>query len=114
MELPPSYKHAGMLKTPVAKLWVTLYGSKQGALKWYLELCTCLKDLGLNRTHSDWGIFYAHIRHDILILASHCVNDCTLTGSSRELMKLFKGEIGTRYKIADLGPISWLLGIMVT
>ena len=78
MELPPSYKHVGMFKTPVAKLRVALYGSKQGALKWYLKLCMCLKDLGLNRTHSDWGIFYAHIGHDILILASH-VDDCTLT-----------------------------------
>ena len=113
MELPPSYKHMTTFKTPVAKLRVALYGSKQGALKWYLELCACLKDLGLNRAHSDWGIFYAHIGCDILILASH-VDDCTLTGSSRELMELFKGEIGTRYKIADLGPISWLLGMKVT
>ena len=29
-------------------------------------------------------------------------------------MKLFKGKIGTRYKIADLGSISWLLGMKVT
>ena len=47
MELPLCYKHAETFKTPVAKLQVALYGSKQGALKWYLELCMCLKDLGL-------------------------------------------------------------------
>jgi len=57
-------------------------------------------------------VFYAHIGRDILILASH-VDDCTLTGSSRELVGLFKDEIRARYKITDLGPISWVLGMKV-
>ena len=62
--------------------------------------------------HSDWGIFYAHIGPDILILASH-VDDCMLTGSSHKLMGLFKNEIRARYKITDLGPISWVLSMKV-
>jgi len=57
-------------------------------------------------------VFYAHIGHNILILASH-VDDCTLTGSSHELMGLFKDEIWAKYKITDLGPISWVLGMKV-
>ena len=112
MELPPGYNVDKWLKHAVAKLRVTLYSSKQGALKWYLELCSSLRKLGLNCTHSNWGVFYAHIRCDILILASH-INDCTLTGSSRKLMGLFKGKIQARYKITDLGPISWVLGMKV-
>ena len=112
MELPPSYRVEGKFKRPVAKLHVTLYGSKQGALKWYLELCATLNALGLKRSHSDWGIFYAHIGQDILVLASH-IDDCTVTGSSHELIKLFKDEVGSRYKITDLGPVSWLLGMKV-
>ena len=39
MDLPPGYKMNGKYNRPVAKLLVALYGSKQGALKWYLELC---------------------------------------------------------------------------
>jgi len=85
---------------------------KQGALKWYLKLCSSLRELGLNRTHLDWGVFYVHIGHDILNLASH-INNCTLTGSSHKLMGLFKDEIQARYKITDLGPISWVLGMKV-
>ena len=112
MELPPSYNVKGMFKRPVAKFCVALYGSKQGALRWYLELCATLNALGLKRSHSDWGIFYTHIGQDILILASH-IDDCTVTGSSRELIKLFKDEVGSRYKITDLGPVSWLLGMKV-
>ena len=112
MELPPGYKVDNKLKHAVAKLHVALYGSKQGALKWYLELCASLKELGLNRAHSDWGIFYVHIGHDILLLASH-IDDCTVTGSSRKLMELFKDKIRARYRITDLGPISWVLGMKV-
>ena len=112
MELPLGYKVDNKLKHAVVKLHVALYGSKQGALKWYLELCASLKELSLNRAHSDWGIFYIHIGHDILLLTSH-VDDCTITGSSRELMGLFKDEIRARYRITDLGPISWVLGMKV-
>ena len=112
MELPPGYHVDKGLKHAVAKLRVALYGSKQDALKWYLELCNSLKELGLSRVHSDWGVFYAHIRHDILILASH-VDDCTVTSNSCELMGLFKDKIWAKYKITDLGPISWVLGMKV-
>ena len=112
MELPPSYRVKGKFKRPIAKLCVALYGLKQGTLKWYLKLCATLNALGLKRSHSDWGIFYAHIGQDILVLVSH-VDDCTVTGSSRELIKLFKDEVGSRYKITDLGPVSWLLGMKV-
>jgi len=113
MELPPGYKIDGNYKRPVTKLLVALYGSKQGALKWYLELCRTLRTLKLTRAESDWGVFYLHTGHDILLLASH-VNDCTVTGSSPSLIKAFKDEIKARYKISDLGPINWLLGMKVT
>ena len=81
-------------------------------MKWYLELCNSLKELRLSCAHSDWGMLYAHIRHDILILASH-VDNCTVTRNSRELMGLFKDEIQAKYKITDLGPVSWVLGMKV-
>jgi len=41
------------------------------------------------------------------------VDDCTVTGSSPSLIKAFKDEIKARYKISDLGPINWLLGMKV-
>ena len=112
MELPPGYHVNKGLKHAVMKLRVALYSSKQGALNWYLELCNSLKELRLSRAHSNWGVFYAHIGHDILILPSH-VDDCTVTSNSHELMGLFKDKIQAKYKITDLGPISWVLGMKV-
>ena len=61
----------------------------------------------------DWGVFVARIGCEILLLACH-VDDCTITGSSKELIHSFKAEISTHFKITDLGPISWLLGMKVT
>ncbi|KIK13427.1 hypothetical protein PISMIDRAFT_17991 [Pisolithus microcarpus 441] len=113
MQLPEGYATDGKFTRPVRKLNVALYGSKQGVLRWYQELSKSLNELGLNHAHADWGIFYGEIGHDILVLASH-VNDCTVTGSSPELIRSFKQEVSARYKISDLGPISWLLGMQVT
>ena len=112
MELPEGYATSGDHVHPVTKLNIALYGSKQGALRWYQELSSTLGELGLKRAHADWGIFYGWIRHNILVLASH-VDDCTVTGSSPELIRSFKVEIRSHYKITDLGPISWLLGMKV-
>ena len=92
MDLPPGYKTNSKYNRPIAKLLVVLYGSKQGALKWYLELCRTLRALKLTCTESDWGVFYLHLGHEILLLASH-INDCTLTGSSPSLIKAFKDKI---------------------
>ena len=111
MELPPGFNKGG--KDLVALLHVALYGLKQGALKWYERLCKELAELGLNCTEVDWGVFVAKIGTHLLILASH-VDNCTVTGLSRELVKAFKDEIRSRFKITDLGPISWLLGMKVT
>ncbi|KIN99446.1 hypothetical protein M404DRAFT_30492 [Pisolithus tinctorius Marx 270] len=113
MELPEGYTVGQNFSHPVGKLNVALYSSKQGALRWYQKLCTTLADLGLTRAHAGWGVFYGHIGSEILILASH-IDDCTVTGSSPSLIRSFKQEISTRFKISDLGPISWLLGMKVT
>ncbi|KIK15212.1 hypothetical protein PISMIDRAFT_16670 [Pisolithus microcarpus 441] len=110
MELLEGYLAPRNLSRPVAKLNVALYGSKQGALKWYQELSATLGDLGLQCMHADWGVFHGRIGKDIIILASH-VDDCTVMGSSPNLIRSFKAEINTQYKITDLGPIGWLLGM---
>ena len=111
MELPPGFDKKGC--DLVARLCVTIYGSKQGALKWYHQLCSTLHDLGFKWMEADWEVFITMIAYHILILASH-IDDCTVTGSSSTLIKVFKEEIGMCFRITDLGPISWLLGMKVT
>ena len=72
-----------------------------------------LQDLGFTWMEVDWGVFVTIVAEHILILMSH-VDDCMVTRSSLEVIKAFKEEIGTRFWITDLGPISWLLRMKVT
>jgi hypothetical protein len=41
------------------------------------------------------------------------VDDCTITGSSADLLQEYKTRIGSIFKMTDLGPVSWLLGIEI-
>src|SRR5271168_4268763 len=49
----------------------------------------------------------------IVILAVH-VDDCMVTGSSEKLVNVFKREMNEKYRLTDLGPAHWLLGIKIT
>lgn len=49
----------------------------------------------------------------MVILAIH-VDNCTITGSNKTLLDKTKAKLNAQYKLTDLGPISWLLGIKVT
>ena len=97
----------------VWKLLKTLYGLKQGARNWYEALCRALNELGFTRTEADHGVFFREVGTHIVILAVH-VDDCMITGSSGKLISGFKKEINEKYKITDLEPAHWLLGIKIT
>ena len=112
MEQPPH--HA--VKNPnifVVKLHKSLYGLKQAGKKWYNSLSRSLADIGFQKSEADPAVFYAHVDNDIIVLAIH-VDDCTITGSSESLQNQFKARIGEKFKLTDLGPISWLLGFAIT
>ncbi len=64
-------------------------------------------------TSTDPRVFYACIEEHILILVVH-VDDCVLTGSSKDLIATYKQKLNACYMLTDLGPLHWLLGIKVT
>ena len=76
-------------------------------------MCHTLAELGFKRYKADQAVFYIHAGKDILILAIH-VNDCTMTGSSDNLIQSYKLKIKSKYDSTDLRPIHWLLGIKIT
>ena len=76
-------------------------------------LLEALHQLGFHRTEADHRTFIKWADGQVIILAVH-VDDCLVTGSSKELISKFKVEINEKYKLTDLGPSSWLLGIKIT
>ena len=49
----------------------------------------------------------------MVVLAVH-VDDCIITGDSGPLNNSYKAELSKCYKLTDLGPINWVLGIKVS
>jgi len=109
MEPPPRYGNQGEF---VKFLLKSLYGLKQAGRKWYDTLVRTLADLGFHVSDADPGVFYAHDRDDITMLASH-VDDCVITGTSKELITDYKQRLDAIFSLTDLGGIHWLLGIKI-
>ena len=91
----------------------TLYGLKQGAKNWYDSLYKALTELGFRWTEADHGVFHKETGSKIIILAVH-IDDCMVTGSFTTFINKFKTEMNEKYKLMDLGPAHWLLGIKIT
>ena len=72
-----------------------------------------LAELGFKKCEANQAVLYIHASKDILILTIH-VDDCTMTGSSDDLIQNYKLKIKSKYNLMDLGPIHWLLGIKIT
>jgi hypothetical protein len=47
-----------------------------------------------------------------VVLATH-VDDCMATGTNQRLVDESKKGINEKYKMTDLGPCRWLLGIKI-
>ena len=111
MEPPLGYENV----TPsyVKQLQKSPYGLKQAGQQWYDTLLRALINIGFRVTHTDLGMFLLIQGEDRLMLAVH-VDDCILTGSSKQLVTKFKGKINNCYVLTDLGPVHWLLGIKIT
>ena len=109
MEPPPRYGNQG---ESIKFLLKSLYRLKQAGCKWYDTLVCTLTDEGFHVSNTDLGIFYAHDRDDITMLATH-VDDCIITGTSKDLIVDYKQHLNAIFSLTDLGGIHWLLGIKV-
>ena len=112
MEQPVGHESRDRKKW-VWKLKKTLYGLKQGAKNWYDVLHKALTKLGFTQTEANHGVFYKKISQDLVALAVH-IDNCMVTGSSTPLVNKFKVEMNKKYRLTDLGPANWLLGIKIS
>src|SRR5580765_1363923 len=111
LEQPPDFPVGDPRK--VLRLHKALYGLKQGARHWYKALRTAMEQIGFKRTESDHGVFVKRWADGRMVAAAVHVDDCLTIGSSQELVNDFKRKINTKYKMTDLGPCKWLLGIKI-
>ena len=111
MEQPDGFKQGG--KEFVCRLNKSLYGLKQSSRLWGETLEKVLIKLGFKKTYSDASL-YIYDRDNIKIIMPVFVDDITLASKSQKALDNFVIELGKHFKLRDLGPTIFLLGVEIT
>ena len=96
----------------VWRLKRSLYGLKQAGRVWHETLNEKLEEMGFKRIlceHSIW-VFG---RGDSRILIPVFIDDMTIAAKSQSEIDRIKSELKTHFKLRDLGPTSFLLGVQI-
>jgi hypothetical protein len=92
----------------VCKLRKALYGLKQAPRIWYQTLTNFLRGLGFEPINADLSIF---VRSSMYIAVY--VDDLLIIGPSIAEIKKIKRSLRNRFRMTDLGPCSYYLGMAI-
>ena len=93
----------------VWKLNKSLYGLKQSGRNWNAVLDSFFKQHGFTRSDNDSCLYMKGENTPILILIR--VDDILVAAKTEDLLVGTKNLLKERFKMKDLGPVSWFLGI---
>src|SRR5260370_33371489 len=111
MKQPKGYEEKGK-EDKVAKLLKGLYGLKQAGCEWYTTLHDFLVQLGFRQTHADHLVFVFKRGSSIIIIPVY-VDDKLLAGNNQSTLDFIQNVISSHFKVSDLRPASWILGIHI-
>ena len=94
----------------VCKLNKSLYGLKQSAFLWNKTLINFMQSQNLFQSMKDPCVFIRKTDKDTLYVLIW-VDDIIISASSVDVMNIFKTNLSNRFKVKDLGPLKWFLGI---
>ena len=97
-------------ETLVCKLKKSLYGLKQSDRNWNNMLHNHLIDEHFSQSCADPCIYTRHIDDKRYIIMIIWVDDIIIATSNSKLMASVKESLSKRFKMKDLGEISWFLG----
>ena len=97
----------------VLQLKKGLYGLKQGGRLWYQRLDEELRKMGFQRVESDRSV-YVWEKDGCKVITPVFVDDLTIVSKSRAMVDKVKADLAKVFKLRDLGPTSFLLGVAVT
>jgi hypothetical protein len=107
---PPGFVRRGEHK--VYRLKKALYGLRQARRVWNVKLDTTLKGLRFNQSPLEHGL-YARGVGDTRLLVVVYVDDLIIIGSCSKEISSFKAQMQVEFRMSDLGPVSFYLGIEV-
>jgi hypothetical protein len=98
--------------TWVARLLEGLYGLKQDGREWFRCLEEVLVELGFVRIWSDSSVFIWE-KDGVKVIVPVFVDVITLTSKSKEKIAEIKSLLAQRFKLRNLGPTLFLLGVQI-
>lgn len=111
MKLPPGFQTTDPSK--VCRLRKSIYSLKQVPRCWFGKLHSALSAYDFEQFLSDYSLFtYEEQGSQLNILVY--VDDMIISGSTMEAMTTFKEYMSTCFKMKDLGPLKYFLGIEVS
>ena len=108
MKLPSVYETDG--KPRFGRLRRGLYGLKQANAKWAERLGEVMRASNFKMLHSE-PCLYVYNTDAGRLLVAVWVDDIFCGWDSRGLFDKFKADLGAQFKLKDLGPLEWALGI---
>ncbi|KAF5094301.1 hypothetical protein DV451_005044 [Geotrichum candidum] len=111
MKQPKGFEEKGH-EDLVCKLNKSLYGLKQAPSCWNEKIGSVLTSLGFSRNESDYGLYSEGSGRDLIFLALY-VDDLLIAGANPAQVDTVKGKLASVFKMKDLGPASYFLGMRI-
>nr|GAT43152.1 predicted protein [Mycena chlorophos] len=96
----------------VWKLIKSIYGLKQASRIWHKKLDETLRGLGFQRVSCEHSVWVWKRGEDRVIVPVF-VDDITIASKNQPAVAKLKNDLKSAFKLRDLGPTSFLLGVEV-
>ncbi|KAK3004635.1 hypothetical protein RJ639_019122 [Escallonia herrerae] len=94
--------------TPTGRPWCTFF--HQSPRNWFAKLSTALRSYGFLQSHADHTLF-TYRKGDIFLSVLVYMDDLILAGNNSTACSSFKQYLNDYFKLKDLGPLKYFLGI---
>jgi hypothetical protein len=89
-----------------------IYGLKQSPRIWHKKLDQELQSIGFVKVQCDHSIWVFN-KNNTKVIIPVFVDDMTIASKSKAAIQHVKDELKKRFKLRDLGPTSFLLGVAI-
>ncbi|KAM1845504.1 hypothetical protein ACFX13_019802 [Malus domestica] len=110
MHLPPGLRRKG--EKMVCRLNKSFYGLKQASRSWFHKFSAVIQRCGFQQSKGDYSLFTKVTCTSFTAVLIY-VDDIIITGNDDHAIAVLKDFLHTQFRIKDLGPLKYFLGVEV-